>query len=134
MSDKVRDYLRARGCAEHVIKGGLGGLVGQWENTVTSVARGYEFGLHDYLNDLDARQLIYETLPIAGRASVQKYADRVHRADEKMRKLVTPIDNCIWGNAAASEHGWSAEKNWWYFSKPKTAGKELLEDLDREIE
>lgn len=130
MSDPVREYLRAKGCAQHVIRGGLDGLIGAWEKTVESVERGYELGLDDYLNDLDGRQLISEVMPINEVATGLKYEERVRRADKRMRKLVRLTGRCLWGNAAATRHGWSAEENWWYFSVPKTAGPELLIDLN----
>ena len=129
MSDPVREFLRNRGCPQHIISGGLEGLIRAWEKTVESVERGYELGLYDYLNDLDGRQLIEETLAIDGAANVQKYEERVRHADERMRKQVSRTSHCLWGNAAATEHQWSAEKHWWYFSEPKTAGRELLSDL-----
>jgi hypothetical protein len=129
MSDPVREYLRDHGCAQHVISGGLEGLIRAWEETVESVERGYELGLDDYLNDLDVRQLIEETLAVDEAPRAQKHEARVCRADERMRKQVSLTGHCLWGNAAATEHQWTAEKNWWYFSEPRTAGRELLSDL-----
>ena len=129
MSDPVRDYLRERGCADHVVEGGLKQLVEGWENTVAEVVHGYKFGLDDYLNDLDGRQLIEEVMSINQGANRLKYGERVRRADERMRKVVTITGRCLWGDGAASEHGWSAERNWWYFSEPNRAVRELLDDL-----
>jgi hypothetical protein len=130
MSDPVREYLREKGCAQHVIRGGLEGLIGAWEKTVESVERGYELSLDDYLNDLDGRQLIEETLAIDGVENAQNHLERVRPVDERMRNRVRLTGTCLWGNAAATRHGWSADKNWWYFSVPKTAGPELLIDLN----
>ena len=130
MADPVRKYLRDKGCAEHVVNGGLEGLVGDWEKTVESVAQGYDLGLDDYLNDLDGRQLIEEVMAINEVENELKYGERVQRADQRMRKLVRLTGQCLWGNAAATTHVWSADKNWWYFSVPKTAGPELLVDLN----
>jgi hypothetical protein len=129
MSDPVREYLRQKGCAQHVIDGGLEGLIQAWEKTVRSVEHGYEFGLDDYLNDLDGRQLIEETLAIGGLENAKSYTERVRLIDERMRDQVRLTGHCLWGNAAAKSHGWSADKNWWYFSVPKTAGPELLAEL-----
>ncbi|MFY9554330.1 MAG: hypothetical protein WAV20_05145 [Blastocatellia bacterium] len=131
MSDPVREYLRNKGCAQHVIDRGLQGLVRDWEKTVESIEQGYKLGLDDYLNDMDGRQLIEETLAIDRGANASRHRERVRRADEHLRKLVTPVARSLWGDEAAVEHGWSAERNWWYFSEPKTAGPELLEDLKR---
>jgi hypothetical protein len=130
MSDPVREYLRDKGCAEHVVKGGFGGLVRDWESTVASIVRGYEFGLDDYLNDLDGRQLISEVMEIADPPTRLKYGERVRLVDERVRKALRPTVECLWGNSAAARHGWTAEKNWWYFSVPQTAGPELLIDLN----
>lgn len=131
MSDLVRDYLRNKGCAKHVVEGGLEGLTKDWEETAASVVQGYPLGLDDYLNDMDGRQLLEEVLAISGVATKAKYKRRVRRADDEIRKVLAPTRHCIWGDGAASEHGWSPEENWWYFSEPKSACPELLEDLKR---
>src|SRR5712691_6877778 len=100
MSDPVREYLREKACAQHVTRGGLEGLIGAWEKTVESVERGYELGLDDYLNDLDGRQLIAETLAIDGVENAQEYLERVSRVDERMQNRVRLTGQCLWGNAA----------------------------------
>ena len=65
--DPVGEFLRKRGCPEHVVRGGLRGLAESWEEVVRSVEEGYSLGLDDYLNDMDGRQLLDETLAIAPR-------------------------------------------------------------------
>lgn len=131
MSDPVREYLHDKGCSQHVVDRGLDGLVGDWEKTVESIEQGYDLGLDDYLNDLDGRQLIEEALAIKGVKDSTKHVERVRRADERIKKQVTINSKCLWGDEVASEHEWSPERNWWYFSEPKNAGRELLEDLRR---
>ena len=39
--DRVRQYLRRRGSAPSVVKGGLKGLLDHWESLVTAVDEGY---------------------------------------------------------------------------------------------
>jgi len=124
--DPVREFLKQRGAAEHIVQGGLDGLVEAWENVVESVKRGYKLGLDDYLNDMDGRQLLAEALPLAN--SKQAYIDRVRRADESIRQLVKPVGRCLWGEKNAKNYAWSAEKNWWYFAIPINAGPELVDD------
>jgi len=128
--DPVREFLKQRGSAEHVVRGGLPGLVDNWERVVESVKRGYHLGLDDYLNDMDGRQLLDEALELA--KADQAYIERVRRADQSMRRLVKPIARSLWGEENANEHGWSAEKNWWYFAVPIKAGPELADDLKEE--
>jgi len=128
--DPARDFLRKKGCAEHVVEGGLRGLVDTWESFVESVKRGYDLGLEDYLNDLDGRQLLEETLAIAPKEQREESVGRVRRADELMKTLVKPAGKCLWGNEVAETEGWTSEKNWWYFTRPIQADPELLFEID----
>jgi len=124
--DPVADFLKGRGCPAHVIRGGLMGLIKGWETTIESVERGYSLGLDDYLNDMDGRQLIEETLSITPDKDKKKCADRLRQADARMKKLLAPARKCLWGDEVAEAEGWSARKNWWYFMKPIKAGHDLL--------
>lgn len=129
-ADPVRDFLVRRGSPDHVVRDGLKGLVESWERTVDAVAKGYRLGLDDYLNDMDGRQLIEETLAVASAAD--SLLKRIRNADRRMRDLVTPSRDCLWGEHAALRHGWAPQKNWWYFSQPKTPGAELGAELGRQ--
>ncbi|HOD36939.1 MAG TPA: hypothetical protein PLR20_14250 [Syntrophales bacterium] len=128
--DPVTDFLKGRGCPAHVVRGGLTGLIDSWEATIASVARGYTLGLDDYLNDMDGRQLIEEALGIAPDREKKKHADRLRRADARMKKLLAPAGNCLWGTEVAEVEGWSERKNWWYFMKPLKAGPDLLAEIE----
>ncbi len=130
MKDPVRDFLRERGCSDHVIKGGLEGLVKSWEKTVRSVENGYALELYDYLNDLDARQLIFEVLPVAGKDQSNAIAARLDRADKTMRDLTRPTPVSLWGREVTEEKGWTPSENWWYFARPVQAEPELLAEID----
>ncbi len=128
--DPVRDYLRETGCGEHAVQAGLEGLVESWEKAVRSVEVGYRLGLDDYLNDLDARELIEESLAVATPSQREQYAERIDRADGLMKSLVEPVNQCLWGDEIAVEEGWTTEKNWWYFSRPLNASQDLLDEID----
>jgi hypothetical protein len=129
--DPVRVYLKTRGAAEHVVSGGLEGLVRDWEQFVESVADGYSLGAEDYLNDLDARQLVEEALAVAPPAQKKAVADDVRRADDLMRTLAHPVEKCLWGDDAARANGWVASRNWWYFVIPTKGDPDLLDELKR---
>lgn len=127
--DPVGEFLRKRGCPEHVVRGGLRGLAENWEEVVRSVEEGYSLGLDDYLNDLDGRQLLEEALAVAPAQDKKTALQRVRRADAKMQTLVRPSGRCLWGDETARQEGWTARKNWWYFSIPVNPGEELLNEL-----
>jgi hypothetical protein len=132
--DPVGEFLRKRGCPEHVVMGGLRGLTEKWEDVVRSVEEGYSLGLDDYLNDMDGRQLIEEGLRIAPVGDKKTYLKRIRQADAKMQWLVKSASRCLWGDETARQEGWTAEKNWWYFSLPTHSGGELLGEIDdREV-
>jgi hypothetical protein len=128
--DPVGEFLRKRGCPEHVVRGGLLGLAENWEEVVRSVEDGYSLGLDDYLNDMDGRQLIEEALRIAPARDKETVLKRLRQADAKMQWLVKPAGRCLWGDETARQEGWTAQKNWWYFSIPTRPGEELLGEID----
>ena len=130
MQDPVREFLRQRGCSARVVDGGLSGLIEGWERTVRSVESGYIFTFDDYLNDLDARQLIAESLTVADHDQRESVAERLRRADEDMRRATQSTPLCLWGREVAEEKGWTPNKNWWYYTRPLRAPSELLSEID----
>ncbi len=130
MTDRVRELLKERDCPPHIVEGGLEGLLENWEQIAQSVEAGYALGLDDYLNDMDVRQMIAETLPLAAPAQLAGLADRLDRADELMRSLVEPTESCLWGEEIAEEEGWTPHDNWWYFTRPRQADPDLLAEIE----
>ena len=128
--DPVREFLREKGCADHIIRDGLAGLVEQWESAVQAIEDGYAFGLDDYLNDMDVRQLLDESLGVAPHSDRDRFTGRIKEADHKFKGLVEIVDVSLWGTEVAEEEGWTTESNWWYFARPLEAGPELLAEID----
>lgn len=128
--DPVKEFLRERGCSGHIVERGLDGLVESWQATAQAVAAGYAFGLDDYLNDLDTRQLIADSLVVATNEQRQEFLNRIRQADAQMKDSVELVDGCLWGWEVAEEEGWTPESNWWYFSRPLSANVELLAEID----
>ena len=131
--DPVRAYLHETGCGDHVIRKGLPGLVESWEKTVQAVEAGYQQGLDDYLNDLDARQLLAEALTVATDEQREEVEERIQQADDAMQNLTTITDICLWGDEVAAEEGWTAKQNWWYFARPQKANPDLLAEIDEVV-
>ena len=129
-SDAVREFLDARGCPDDVVAGGLEGLIAEWERTVGQVEQGYPLGLDDYLNDLDGRQLIEDTLEAVPEAGTAALTERARRADERMRASVRTVPECLWGARVAEVEGWSAAENWWYYAVPAAPGPQLVQDFE----
>lgn len=127
--DPVQEYLQDHGCGDHIVRGGLIGLVENWERVVEAISDGYNLGLDDYLNDMDVRQLLADTLPLASAYQQQQVQLRITKADDQIKALLRPADECLWGDEVADEDGWTRQKNWWYFHFPQNAGKDLREEL-----
>ena len=128
--DAVREFLRERGCPEDVVAGGLEGLVAEWERTVRQVEVGYALGLDDYLNDLDGRQLADEAMTHANEGARETARQRLLDADRRMKAATRTVGECLWGRTVGDAEGWTAEKNWWYFSLPRSPGPALAADLE----
>lgn len=123
----VRDYLRLRGAASHVVAGGLDGLLDAWEQTVERIAVGYPFALDDYLNDLDTRDLLAGAIEKAPEAEGARA--RLAAADTRLRSWLVPTEECLWGAGVADDEGWSPSTHWWYYSRPRNPGPDLAADL-----
>lgn len=133
MADAVREFLTAQGCPEHTVDAGIEGLVEQWEYAVEDVEQGYPLGFDDYLDDMDGRQLLEGSLAVATADERRDALPRVRAADERMKAVLTPAKGCLWGADTASENGWTAETNWWYFNVPREPGPELAEEIEQRL-
>lgn len=125
-AERVREYLEERRCPEHVVAGGLDGLLAAWEVTVAQLEAGYPLGLEDYLNDMDGRELLEGALAVAQDPDAW---GRAADADARARAQLVATRGCLWGDEEAALEGWTAERNWWYFGRPRHAGATLLADL-----
>ena len=127
--DPVRQFLEERGSPEDVVAAGLEGLLEDWERTAGQIESGYPLGLDDFLNDLDARQLLDEAIVRASEAERQRLEERIRRADARVRAHVRMVGECLWGARVAVAEGWTPEHNWWYFAVPASPGPMLRDDL-----
>lgn len=127
--DAVQRYLTERGCDDEVVAHGLPGLIAEWERVAEEVGgEPYEFGLDDYLNDLDTRDILQGALKAAG-ADHRSIHAALEAADEQFKAGTHAVKECLWGESLASQHGWSAKKEWWYYRVPAERGADLEEDL-----
>ena len=127
--DAVRDLLKERKAAEHVVRGGMEGLVDRWEATVKSAQKGYEQGLDEWRNEVDGRHLLSFAMDVAHPAQKKSMKLRLDAADAKFWKATESSDACVWGAAVGEREKWTATKEWWYFLVPKKAGDELTKEL-----
>lgn len=118
-ADPVREFCRRRGCADHVVRGGLLGLLDNWERSISDVLEGWPGYLCEYLNDLDGRQIIHEGLAVARTDQLAEVAERLAEADEGLRRVTIAVEECLWGAENADRNGWSPGVNWWYYRRPK---------------
>lgn len=131
---RVEAYLRKRGSPDWVIQAGLEGLVERWEETASSMEKGYKLGLDDFLNDMDVRQLIADCLPLAPERERKNMKKRVILADTLIKKSLKPAASCIWGRGEAKRRGWTARQNWWYYRLPRRPGPEFIAALEQDTE
>ena len=122
--DVVREYLKAKQCADFVVRDGLEGLVRGWERVAASVAAGEEQFQDDYLNDMDGRRILAEALAIAPSEERGNFDARIAAADKMIRSNLVPTQTCIWGEANSVKYGYDRERDWWYFHRPRVVEKD----------
>jgi len=129
LPDPVYVFLQSQDLPRSVVEAGLPGLVSAWEKTVRNVAEGFQGGLEDYLDAMDTRDLLAEVWEVATEDQQLMIERRLTAADSRMRDLVVPVAQCLYGDLVAEDEGWTAESHWWYFSRPREAGSRLKQEL-----
>ena len=128
--EAVRGFLRARGCPDHVVSGGLEGLVAEWERVAEAVELGYPLDtLNDYLNDMDVRQLIAEAMAADPDPPIGAHAAHLAAADARIRAALVPASRCLWGEGISAKRRWNEAREWWYFMRPARPGAGLRAEL-----
>ena len=117
--DAVRTFLTERGLAEEVVADGADGLVVRWEQAGREAERErYPFGVEDWLNELDGRQLLHELQAAVPGAIAGGLAARLEEADARVRAATELAAECLWGDALAARMGWRPAREWWYWRSP----------------
>jgi hypothetical protein len=129
--DPVQEYLRDRGCPSHVVRAGLKGLVMTWEKVVAElVFDGYRFGLRDFVNDLDRREILQGALDRLAGVVPEAYRVRVAGADKRFLDATLRASRCLLDDESAAERGIGPEQHWWYYRLPRRRRAQLTKDLD----
>ena len=117
--DAIRRHLERREVSEPVIEGGLDGLVSDWEELTSEVEAGVARWMwEEWLNDLDTREILQDLLDNVPES--RRALQAIDAADKRFAASTISTDECEWGDGTAARHGWSREKNWWYWRKPPT--------------
>ncbi|MCU0618918.1 MAG: hypothetical protein MUF21_10290 [Gemmatimonadaceae bacterium] len=128
--DAVHSYLVTRGCAPHVVRAGLVGLLERWRGVVAGIEAGRDGTLDEWLDDMDLRDILAGALAAADLHERQAASMRLDDADQRFL-LVTVPSPCTWGPDVAATNGWRPSWQWWYFRRPTLPGPELRADLER---
>jgi hypothetical protein len=126
--DRIRQYLRRRGCAPSIVKGGLEGLLDHWQSTVDAVGEGYDLTMDDYLNDMDTRDILAGALEVTGGDQRRAAEARTDQLDRRFRELTAECGP-IWGETVAKENGHDPADQWWYFRRPRNPSPDFEEEL-----
>ena len=140
--DPVAEYLKGRDCPSHVVKAGLKGLVMTWDKVVHElVFDGYRYGLRDFVNDLDRRDILAGAVAfLTGgpdgqsgppRGSVpEALRARMAAADKRFLEATHAASRCLLDEESATERGVSAQVQWWYFRIPRRHRANFARDLE----
>jgi hypothetical protein len=107
----------------------LADRVAAWERIVAQVERGYRLGLDDWLNDMDLRHAIAAAIAGAAGSVDKAAAARLSAADRRFRRATVDAGKCLWGATAARREGWHADRQWWYFRRPRSGNAELEREI-----
>jgi hypothetical protein len=124
--DAVQAFLAERGMADEVVAGGAEGLVDRWEQAGREAERErYPFGVEDWLNELDGRQLLHELQAAVPNALGASLVARLEEADQRVRAATEMAATCLWGDALAKRMGWKPAREWWYWRSPHAVERDF---------
>lgn len=123
---EVREFLRGRGLADEIVAAGAEGLVEHWEQAARDAEHErYPFGVEDWLNELDGRQLIAELTLSVKNAFTASHMARVSEADARLDACTERVTECLWGAGMAKRMKWSPKGEWWYWRRPRAVADDF---------
>ena len=126
---EVRAFLAARGLADDALEGGAEELVRRWEQAARDAERErYPFGIEDWLNELDGRQLLDELHAALPGALDAALTARLAEADLRVRAATAASPECLWGERIAASRRWMADRQWWYWLRPRAVAADFEGD------
>lgn len=107
--------------------------VAAWERIVAQVETGYRLDLDDWLNDMDLRRGIAETvdsLSLSERKVNRELIVRLAACDRRFRRATMAAGKCLWGATVGAREGWRPGRDWWYFRRPRSSNGPLDRAID----
>jgi hypothetical protein len=101
-----------------------------WERIVAQVESGYRLDLDDWLNDMDLRRALDETMSDPAISVTPAFAGRLMAIDRRFLRATADAGKCLWGAAVAAREGWHADRQWWYFRRPRNGNAALDREID----
>ena len=125
--EAVRTFLRERGLADELVIEGAEGMVARWEQAARDAEHErYPFGIEDWLNDLDGRQMLLDLTGALPEALGPGHRARLDEADVRVQAATETVSACLWGDALAGRMGWKPAREWWYWRRPRA----VVEDFE----
>ena len=127
----IAEYLRKRGYADHVVRGGLAGLVKTWESVAEGLTRSNPAYImyEEFLNDVDGRRILRECMELVEARELAQISRRVAEADHRFKEGTVAISPCVWGDANAVTRGYTPDIDWCYYRRPKVIDESWPEEL-----
>jgi hypothetical protein len=120
MHDSIRDYrVPQKPLSRRVADLSFDLLIDRWESHVDQIAQNRLGDRDEYLNAMDTRQVLAEAIAVANEMQSVAVLPRLAEADRRFRSLVLFTEVCAWGAYNAYRHGWTREREWWYWTRPR---------------
>lgn len=125
-ADDIREFLRARGLAEETVNAGAEGLVARWEQAARDTEHErYPFGVEDWLDELDGRQLLHELTARVEGALTPALLARLREGDSRVEASTEVVGECLWGASMAKRMKWAPKTHWWYWRRPRAVADDF---------
>jgi hypothetical protein len=106
-------------CSYNVVTYGLNYLIPCWGELAGKADYNDGSIIYEYLNDLDGRRLIDQILAVLPAQNRAEIFSVVESYDKQFVEKTFEVRDCLWGNEAELKHGYSREKNFYYYRAPQ---------------
>jgi hypothetical protein len=111
-TDEIKAILKNN--SDLVKQYGLNYLIPKWKRFTDNYADDEDL-IYEWLNEMDARKIIYEILVLLPNTESAKITEVLKEIDAKFIEKTFEINECVWNDKVEKENKYNRQKNWYYY-------------------
>jgi hypothetical protein len=111
----IQEFINNSSCSKEIKKGGLPYLVDSWRNIVNKIPYDKNYCIYSYMNDLDARRIIYD---IDSNCRIpENFLEEIKVFDFLFKEKTIEVAECVYGSEKFKKL-YDNVRHWFYYRLP----------------